>query len=349
MDTHYQGAWTALVTPFKDDFSVDWAALERNVMFQVEQGMDGLLSMGTTGESATVTHNEHSKITANVIAYVNGRCKILAGTGSNSTEEAVFETERAAESGASACLLVDCYYNKPSSLELRREYYSVLCERFPDIDFIAYAIPGRSVTVISPEDLAILDAEYDNLVAVKEATGDFERMRLTRELAPELTIMSGDDPNTYTMMTDTGIGASGAISVISNLAPKAVAEYVGLINSGDPQAAKKIDDALAPLFNIVGMESAEKVTMPNGSVREVTYKFPNPLPIKAMMAGLGMMDVRCKRPMGRLSSQAVAKVRKALAGVNEDDPQILSPIGEFYGVDIAERLADDAVWKALSY
>lgn len=142
MNEDYTGGWTALVTPFEKGFSVDWNQLEKNVLFQVEEGISGILPMGTTGESATVTHEEHSRIILKGVEYAAGRCHVLAGTGSNSTEEAVYETEKAVAAGIKSCLLVDCYYNKPSSMELRKEYYSVLLEEFPDIDFISYAIPG---------------------------------------------------------------------------------------------------------------------------------------------------------------------------------------------------------------
>ncbi len=338
------------MTPFTADLNINWTSLERNVAFQVDQGIDGVLSMGTTGESATVAHEEHSKITANVISYVNGGCGLLAGTGSNSTDEALFETSRAVDNGAKACLLVDCYYNKPSSLELRREYYSVLCDAYPDTEFIAYAIPGRSVTAISPEDIVIANSEHENLIAVKEATGDFERMTLTRKLAgSDFGIISGDDPNTFKMMTDPAIKAAGVISVISNVVPGAISKLTSLIIDGKMEDAQKLNDALAPLSTIVGVSSQEDVTMPDGSIRNVTYKFPNPLPIKALMSGLGMMDGRCKRPLGKMTATAVAQVRAAAMEVRGSDPDILEPVGEFYGVDVDVRLADDGVWDALSY
>lgn len=350
MNQDYTGCWTALATPFKKDYTVDWQELERNVEFQVSQGLTGLLPMGSTGESATVTHEEHSKIIEKVNEKASQRVKVLAGTGSNSTEEAVYETSLAQQAGVDACLLVDCYYNKPSSLELRKEYYDVILTEFPDMDFIAYAIPGRSVTVTLPEDLAILHAEHPNLVAVKEATGDFDRMRRTREITPEtFNIISGDDPNTYAMMSEQEIGASGVISVISNICPAPIEEYTRLLLKNNAYDAKIIHEGLSPLFNIVGVTTTETQRLPDGTEVQVEVKTPNPVPLKAMMAGLGMQENLCKRPMGRLTRQGIDLVRQALQAVWEDNPDYLEPIQDHYDVDIDERLEDDSLWSRLSY
>ena len=350
MNQKYCGCWTALATPFDFDSKVNWGQLRRNVGFQVKEGVTGVLPMGTTGESPTVTHREHSKVIENTVEYAGGRCRVLAGTGSNSTEEAIFETRRAVEAGVGSCLVVDCYYNKPSSLELREEYYSVLLSEFPDTDFITYAIPGRSVTVMLPEDMAILADRHRNLVAVKEATGDFDRMRRTRELIDsDFNIMSGDDPNTYTMMTDGRIGSSGVISVISNITPGAVERYTRIILAGKAQHAKEIDEALMPLFNLVGVTTSEDIALPKGRTARVNYKFPNPVPVKTMMAGLGMITGPCKRPLGKMTKNGVQTVRDALKGVWQKSPQLLEPIEGYYDVHIDERLRDDRFWEKLSY
>ena len=350
MNSEYSGCWTALVTPFRKDVSVDWEQLERNVDFMVEEGLTGVLPMGTTGESATVTHEEHAQIIEKVTDYANGRCKVLAGTGSNSTDEAVYETEKAVNAGVDAVLLVDCYYNKPGSLWLRKEYYSVLAKRFPDTDIIPYIIPGRSVTALKPEDLAILRYEHRNIVAVKEATGDFERMVRTRELVDdEFSILSGDDPNTFRMMTDGKIGASGVISVISNITPGPIEQYTRLILDGKVKEAEKIDSALQPLFNVVGISTVEEVMLPDGSKVEVEYKFPNPAPVKTLMNGLGMMDGSVKKPLGKLTKKGVALVRDALKKVWDKNPKLLEPIGKYYDVDVGERIGKDEYWNKLSY
>ncbi len=350
MNRKYSGAWTALVTPFDYDYTVNWAQLERNVGFQVEEGITGIVPMGSTGESATVTHREHSKIIENSVHYSRGRCQVLAGTGSNSTDEAFYETKRAVEAGVGACLLVDCYYNKPSSLELRHEYYSVVLSEFPQTDFITYSIPGRSVTVLSPEDMAILRSEHPNLVAVKEASGDFDRMRRIRGLVDgDFNILSGDDPNTLAMMTDTQIAASGVVSVISNITPGPIERCARMTLDGRLEEARRIDSALMPLYRCVGVSAVEDVRLPGGKSAKVAYKFPNPVPVKTMMLGLGMMTGPCKRPLGRMTRPAVAAVRDALRAVWAADPKMLEPIEAYYDVDVAGRLSDDKVWERLSY
>jgi len=350
MNSKYTSAWTALVTPFDAKFNVDWNQLERNVLFQVEEGITGVLPMGSTGESATVTHEEHSRAILKTVEYVKGGCKVIAGTGSNSTEEAIYETDKAVAAGVDCVLLVDCYYNKPSSMELRREYYGVIAEAFPDLDMIPYAIPGRSVTVIEPEDLAILQDRYRNIVGVKEATGDLERMRKTRSLVKDsFNILSGDDPMTFRMMTDPKIRSSGVISVISNVTPRAIEEYTRHILEGKVEKAQEIDEALSPLWGVIGVKTREKVALPGGRTTEVEYKFPNPVPVKTMMNGLGMQESPCKRPLGKLTRNGVEMVRNALKAVWDKYPEALEPIEGYYDVDIAERLEDEGVWGKLSY
>ena len=346
----FDGCTTALATPFDDKSRVDWEALERNVEFQAAQGVTGLLPMGSTGESATVTHQEHSRIIEEVTEYASGRAMILAGTGSNNTEEALLETRNAVDAGVDSCLLVDCYYNKPSSLELRREYYQVLLEGFPEMDFIAYAIPGRSVTVLLPEDMALLAGQHDNLAGVKEATGDFERMRRTRQLVGgDFNILSGDDPNTLRMMTDEAINACGVVSVMSNIVPAAVQDYTMMVNKGEVEAAKEIETALQPLFKVVSVTVQEELTLPSGEKSKVTYKIPNPVPVKTMMNGLGMLENLCKQPLGRLTRQGVDLVRQALLEVWENKPGYLTPIQDHFDADIEERLDDENRWKKLAY
>jgi 4-hydroxy-tetrahydrodipicolinate synthase len=350
MNSKYTGCWTALVTPFNGNNRVNWEQLERNVGFQIEEGVSGVLPMGSTGESATVTHQEHSKIIEKVAGYAKSKTRVLAGTGSNSTEEAIYETKKAAEAGVDACLLVDCYYNKPSSMELRREYYEVILRKFPKMDFIAYAIPGRSVTVILPEDMALLREEFKNFAAVKEATGDLERMRRTRELLDRsFNIISGDDPVTLTMMTDPEITASGVISVISNITPGPIEKLTRLLLKGGAKEAAVLNETLMPLFNVVGVKTTEKVRLSGGQTVDVVQKVPNPVPVKTMMAGLGMQDGLCKQPLGRLTKQGIGIVRDALRSVWKKDPTLLEPIEAYYDVDVEERLEDDKIWKKLSY
>jgi len=346
----FRGAWTALATPMTSDGAVDWTGLEKNLQFQIEQGITGLVPTGTTGESPTLSWEEHNKIIERTLKLASGKCQVIAGTGSNSTQEAVESTEHAVAHGAGAALLVDCYYNGPSSLELRNEYYGVLAELFPDVFFVPYIIPGRSGTALSVEDLAILFAEFPNICAVKEATGDLDRMARTRRLlGPDFFIVSGDDDITYRMMTSPDIRADGVISVASNVAPGAIEQMVRSTLSGNMATASALQEALSPLFGIVTVKAESERILPDGSKVTVQDRFRNPVGIKTLMAGLGMPSGPGRQPLGKMTPEGVKVVRDAARTVWDRNPEIFAPIGSFYGVDVEARIAGDAFWADLSY
>ena len=344
------GLWTALVTPFSADRQVDYDSLRRLVEFQVEEGVDGVLPCGTTGESPTLSWQEHDAVVDAGVRAVENRVGVLAGTGSNNTQEAIRATQQAKESGATAALLVDCYYNGPSSLELRTEYYERILEKVSDIPIVPYVIPGRSGCALSAADLAILHLNDPKRVpAVKQATGDLERMRLDRQLAgPALSILSGDDELTLTMIRDEGINACGVISVLSNIVPGAIGGALRAEAADDAEETDRLAAALAPLLALVTCTVTAVRTLPNGQSVEVTDKYRNPVPIKTMMAGLGMVASVKRAPLGRMSATAVGQCRQALRHVHEADPGILGPIEEAFDVRIDQRLGDDGVWSALA-
>lgn len=344
-----EGAWTALVTPFRPDGQVDWPGYRRNLAFQVSQGITGLLPVGTTGESPTLDWAEHNDVIDRAIEAARGTCRVIAGTGSNATSEAISATAHAANSGADAVLLVDCYYNGPSSLELRREYHGVIASKFPSLTVVPYVIPGRTGCALSPEDLALLADEYPNVTAVKEATGDLERMAHTRRLVGgTFDILSGDDDMTFRMMTDPAIRGSGVISVVTNVAPRAVEELTRSILAGKRDRAEELGRALAPLFGIVTVSVVDERRVAGATVR-VKDRFRNPVPIKTLMNGLGMPAGSARAPLGRMTRAGVQIVRDAARTVWHDHPEILAPIEDHYEVNIAARLEDDAVWNALAY
>ena len=340
------GCYTALVTPFTSDGSrVDQEGLQKLIAFQIENNISGILAVGTTGESPTLDWDEHHAVVGQAARMAKGKCACIAGTGSNNTSEALAATEQAARQGADAVLLVDPYYNGPSSLEIRREYVAPIAAAFPDLDVIPYVIPGRTGAKLLPEDLAILRKAHPNVCAVKEATGDLENMRRTRECCgPDFIIMSGDDGLVCEMMTDSAIAAAGVISVASNVAPKAMTELVGLLETGEQEQANALKEALEPLFGLVTVTTREHT--PYG---EVPCRARNPLAIKTFMALLGMPVGPCRRPLGKMTRNGLDFVISTGRRVQSRNPEILRPLAEFFGVDINERLDNPVYREGLSY
>lgn len=344
-----QGVWTAIVSPVMPDFSLDRAGLTRNVEFQISQGIAGVVPAGTTGESPTLSWAEHNEIINLVLKQCEGRCGVLAGTGSNSTEETVVNTRLAVSSGAKAVLMVDCYYNGPSSQELRDEYYGVVAAEFPDVTIVPYVIPGRSGTALSVEDLALLYSKHPNVCVVKEATGDLDRMARTRVLlGDDFSVMSGDDDITFAMMTAPSIRANGVISVMSNVVPGAIVNMAGAIAGGDTGTAAGIRDAISPLLAAVTVKVDNPRKLPGGETVMVNDRYRNPLAVKTLMAALGMPAGGCRRPLGKMSMAGVDAVRRAATAVWDRYPEALLPINDFFGVDVARRLADDTIWESLA-
>jgi 4-hydroxy-tetrahydrodipicolinate synthase len=338
------GCYTALATPFEGD-TVDDDGLAKLVAFQVASGIDGILAVGTTGESPTLTWDEHIRVIDAVAKETRGRCACIAGAGSNNTAETLKACEHSAEAGVEAVLLVDPYYNGPSSLEIRREYVAPVAEAFPQMDVIPYVIPGRTGAQLLPEDLAILHETFGNVTSVKEATGNVDNMKRTRACCGEaFTILSGDDGLTFRIMTDPAVRAAGVISVASNVAPGAVSRLVALLNEGNRSEAEALEKALQPLFNLVTVNTTEKT--PYG---DVVCRARNPLALKTLMAILGMPSGGCRRPLGKMTRQGLDKVLSAGRTVQADHPEILAPVGEFFGVDVAARLDDPAALEGLAY
>lgn len=338
------GSYTAIITPFKDN-TVDYDGLDRLVDFQITNGITGVLAVGTTGESPSLSWDEHNQIIERIAKRTKGKCLCIAGTGSNNTREALEATHHAAQAGVDAVLLVDPYYNGPSSLEIRREYVAPIAAAFPDLQVIPYVIPGRTGAQLLPEDLGLLSQKHKNVSSVKEATGNLANMKRTRTCCgPDFTILSGDDGMTFDMMTDPDINAGGVISVISNIAPAAVSELVRLLSSKQRDQAETLKDDLAPLFGLVTVSTVEKT--PFGTV---TARFRNPSAIKALMSILGMPCGGCRRPLGKMMPNAIDIVLEAARKVQATNPAILRPCADFFGVDIDRRLSDPANWKDLVY
>ncbi len=273
------GCYTAIITPFDGD-AIDDLGLDRLVDFQIAGGITGVLAVGTTGESPSLSWDEHNHVVERVARKTKGKCLCIAGTGSNNTREALEATAHAAQAGVDAVLLVDPYYNGPSSLEIRREYIEPVASRYADLQIIPYVIPGRTGTQLLPEDLGLLSQRFRNVSTVKEATGNLENMRRTRTCCgSDFTILSGDDGMTLDMMTDTAIDAAGVISVVSNVAPAAMSQLVALLADNQREAAQALCNDISPLFGLVTVSTTEET--PFG---RVTARFRNPMDIKALMS-----------------------------------------------------------------
>jgi 4-hydroxy-tetrahydrodipicolinate synthase len=336
----FEGCWTAMATPFNRKGEVDFEGLEKNVQFQIENGAS-LVPTGTTGESPTLDWREHDRVITRTVKLAKGKVFVMAGTGSNSTREAFRGTKHAMEVGAQGALLVDCYYNGPSSLEMRTQYYEVIAKAFRKAFIMPYVIPGRTGTKLEVEDLAILHRKFKNVRSVKEATGDLERMAKTRTLCGEnFDILSGDDDITFAMMTRNDIRASGVVSVMSNIVPGPIGEMVKAIRNGNMEKANQLKDILDPLFKLVTVNIIESY-----EGFDVPCKFRNPLAIKTIMKCLGLPSGPCRPPLGKMTPKGVGVVRNVLKEVYEKDKEVLRPLQEFYKINIEERLSNDRYWK----
>ncbi|BBO89968.1 4-hydroxy-tetrahydrodipicolinate synthase [Desulfosarcina ovata] len=336
--------YTAMVTPFVGD-AVDETGLERLADFQVQSGITGILAVGTTGESPTLGWEEHHQVVEQYARQVKGKCLCIAGAGSNNTNEALSATEHAMKAGVDGVLMVDPYYNGPSSMEIRKEYLQKVAVAFPDLPVIPYVIPGRTGAQLLPEDLAMLYNACPNVHTVKEATGDLDNMRRTRTCCgPDFTILSGDDGLTVKMMTDPQIAAAGVISVVSNIAPKAMVGLVRLLAANELDEAGRLARAIEPLFGIVTVKTVEKT--PYG---EAVCRARNPLALKTLMQLLGMPSGPCRPPLGKMSRAGLEIVVNIAKTVQSENPEIFEPMAAFFNIDVEARLNDTHLLEGLCY
>lgn len=281
-----QGVYTALVTPFDRNGNVDYNCLRKLVKMQIAAGIDGIVPVGTTGESPTLSNEEHLKVIDTVIESADGKCQIVAGTGANSTAEALELTRAARKAGADASLQVTPYYNKPTQEGLYR-HFSEVADKI-GLPIVLYNVPGRSGVSIAPETIARLSTN-SNVVAVKEAGGSVERVSAILELC-DITILSGDDSLTVPMMS---VGAKGIISVASNIIPEAIKKMTDAANAGDFNTAAELHKRFYCIFRDLFVES-------------------NPIPVKAAMAMMGLIDEEYRLPLCGISSQGREKLTSSL-------------------------------------
>ncbi|MEA1890766.1 MAG: 4-hydroxy-tetrahydrodipicolinate synthase [Pseudomonadota bacterium] len=283
------GSLVALVTPMDEDGNVDQAALERLVEFHIDNQTDAIVAVGTTGESATLDVEEHCDVVRQIVSLANGRIPVIAGTGANSTREAISLTARSAELGVDACLLVTPYYNKPGQQGLYLHYKSVA--EAVDVPQILYNVPGRTACDMSDETSMRL-AEIPNIIGLKDATGDLQRAAWLVKHRPDgFALYSGDDA---TAMEFVLAGGDGVISVTANISPAAMHEMIMLARQGDRQQAEVVNEPLTGLHRDLFVEA-------------------NPMPVKWAVQQMGLIGGGIRLPLTTLSSENHQAVRDAMA------------------------------------
>ncbi|GBR11341.1 4-hydroxy-tetrahydrodipicolinate synthase [Asaia spathodeae] len=285
----FKGSLTALLTPFRDDGTVDLAALGRFIDWQIDQGTSGLIPAGTTGESPTLTHDEHALVVAHTVKISGGRVPVMAGAGSNSTHEAIGMARHAKAVGADALLVVAPYYNKPTQEGLYQHFMMVADAT--DLPLYVYNVPGRSVVEVLPETMARL-AEHPNIVGTKDATANLSRPLQLRHLLGDkpFTLLTGDDGTAVSFLA---AGGAGCISVTANIAPRLCADMHEAWQAGDVARAMEIQQRLTPLHDAMFCES-------------------NPGPVKYAASRLGLCTPTVRLPLCEPSAASCAVIEEAL-------------------------------------
>lgn len=297
MSSNVRGSIVALVTPMQADGSLDLVALDRLIDWHVESGTHALVVVGTTGESATLSVQEHCNLVAHCVQVTGKRISVIAGSGSNSTEEALYFTESARQHGADACLLVTPYYNKPSQKGLYQHFKAVA--EAVDIPQILYNVPSRTACDLALETVDRL-ADLDNIVGIKDATGDVARgKQLIQRCGNRLAIYSGEDAITLSLMMG---GADGTISVTANVAPALMAKMCSYALSGDSQRAREIDERLGLLHRNLFLEA-------------------NPSPVKWALWKMGLIEKGIRLPLVELDAKFHIQVIEALAQAGIELPK----------------------------
>jgi 4-hydroxy-tetrahydrodipicolinate synthase len=283
-----QGSIVALVTPMYEDGGIDKESLKNIIDYHIDQGTDAVVAVGTTGESATLNDDEHCDVIETIIKYVAGRIPVIAGTGANSTSEAINLTQKAKQAGADACLIVTPYYNKPTQEGLYLHYKAIA--EAVDIPQILYNVPGRTACDMLPETVGRL-SKITNIVGVKEATGDLSRVQIIRNLAgSNFAIYTGDDATSLKFCL---LGGNGSITVTGNVAPRLVHDMIKAAMLGDKETALSLDAKLISLHNTLFIQS-------------------NPIPVKWAVAEMGLMGRGIRLPLTWLTEDCFPAVREAM-------------------------------------
>ncbi|GBF35921.1 4-hydroxy-tetrahydrodipicolinate synthase [Methanofervidicoccus abyssi] len=284
-----EGVFPAIITPFKNN-SVDYEGLKKNIDFLIENGVNGIVTVGTTGESPTLSYEEHNKVIEKTVEFVDGRVKVIAGTGSNSTREAIELSKFARDVGADALLLVAPYYNKPTQEGLKRHFVKVA--ETVDLPIVLYNIPSRTGVNIAPETVKFLYEECSNIVAIKEANPNLSHVSEIISIC-NIDVLSGNDELTLPIIA---LGGKGVISVLSNILPKEFVDMVNYALKGDFSRAREIHYKLYNIMKLMAVET-------------------NPIPIKTAMNMLGMPAGELRLPLCEMSQENRLKLKKALEDI----------------------------------
>ncbi len=283
----FSGSFVALVTPFTNN-RVDKEKLKELVDFHTKRGTSGIAPCGTTGESATLSHEEHRVVIETVVKAVNGRMKVIAGTGSNNTTEAIELTQFAKEVGVDACLVITPYYNKPTQNGLYLHFKEIA--ETVDIPIVMYNVPGRTGVNMLPSTAAKL-AKIENIVGLKEASGNIVQVsHIMRDCGEKFDVLSGDDAMTFPILA---VGGKGVISVAANIVPQEMAGLVEAFNGGDIKKAREMHLEMLPLFEAMFYET-------------------NPIPVKTAMNLMGMISDEIRLPLCKMSDENLAKLKTTL-------------------------------------
>jgi 4-hydroxy-tetrahydrodipicolinate synthase len=284
----FTGTYTAIVTPFKDG-KIDEAAFERLIRMQIRGGVEGIVPVGTTGESPTVNYDEHVRLIALAVKFARGKIKVLAGTGANATSEAIYLTIAAEKAGADGSLQVAPYYNRPTQEGLFHHFREIA--RRTKLPIMLYSIPGRCGVEIGVDTVRRLARDRKNIIGIKEASGNADRVSQLRDaMGPDFEILSGDDSLTLPFMA---VGAQGVVSVASNVAPREVSQMVRAFAAGDGKKALRLHEKLYPLFKHLFIET-------------------NPVPVKAALAMMGVIEEEYRLPLVPLGAANQETLRRTL-------------------------------------
>jgi 4-hydroxy-tetrahydrodipicolinate synthase len=288
----FEGSFVALVTPFKDDESLDETKLKELLEFQIEGGTDGIVPCGTTGESPALSDEEHNRVVDLTVQTVDGRLPVIAGTGSNSTTRTLHATEHAKAAGADGALIVTPYYNKPTQNGLYAHYMKIADS--VDIPIVIYNVPGRCGTDILSDTVARL-AEHPNIVGLKEATGELKRAsEVISMCSDDFVVLSGDDVNTLPILS---VGGKGVISVVANVAPAPIAEMCSAFKAGNIDVARKLHYETMPLAVDLFIET-------------------NPIPAKTALMLMGKLNGKMRLPLAPMTSANLEQLRRTLELTN---------------------------------